>query len=205
MRVRAAERSDVEVLSRLLTQLYALELPGLLRGTPEARAEFVRRLVLGGPLDGRFVLVRDDEVVATGGISTLDSARSTASLRALLALPALMGAGDAVKSLAGVLRGLLIAPGPPGRDEAQIHSVVVDDRMRGHGAGAQIMNHLERTAAASGKRRVTLQVIASNAGARAFYRRLGYTDDGPTHGPLRSTIGFPSVLMHKDLVTGSAP
>ena len=71
--------------------------------------------------------------------------------------------------------------------------------MRGHGCGAQSLEHRGREAVAAGKRRAVLQVIASNTGARAFYRALGYTDDGPTHGRLRSVLAFPSVLMHKDV------
>ncbi|MEV0719413.1 GNAT family N-acetyltransferase [Asanoa sp. NPDC050611] len=198
-RVRSAARSDIPVLSRLLTQLYAFELPGLLRGDPAAQAEFVRRLVLWGPLDGRFVLVRGDEVVATGAVATIDAPRPPTASGALLSLPSLMGAANAVKSLVGVARGLLIVASPPAADEAQIHSVVVDDRARGQGAGAEMMAHLEHTATAAGKRRAVLQVVSSNAGARAFYANLGYTEGGPTHGRLRSAVGFRSVLMHKDL------
>jgi ribosomal protein S18 acetylase RimI-like enzyme len=94
---------------------------------------------------------------------------------------------------------VLTIAAPPAADEAQIHSVVVDDQVRGHGAGSRIMQHLEREAAAAGKRRIVLQVVASNAGARAFYHALGYEETGPAHGRLRSAVAFPSVLMHKNI------
>jgi ribosomal protein S18 acetylase RimI-like enzyme len=71
--------------------------------------------------------------------------------------------------------------------------------VRGEGVGSRIVQHLEREAAASGKRRVVLQVVASNPEARAFYRALGYEDAGPANGRLRSAVAFPSVLMHKDI------
>ena len=116
-----------------------------------------------------------------------------------------MAPRDAVKSFAGVLRGLLTVAAPPAADQAQIHSVVVDDRVRGQGAGLRIMRHLEREAAALGKRRVVLQVVASNTGARAFYRALGYTEGGPGHGRLRNAVAFPSVLMHKDIASDLEP
>jgi ribosomal protein S18 acetylase RimI-like enzyme len=202
LRVRPAASSDVDALSRLLVQLYAFELPGMLRGDAAAQTEIARRLITATPLGGRSVVVRDGEVVATGSLATRDEPRPSTPPGALLALPSVMGARDALKSFVGVLRGVLTIAAPPAADEAQIHSVVVDDRVRGHGAGSRIMQHLEREAAASGKRRIVLQVVASNVGARAFYRALGYEETGPAHGRLRNAVAFPSVLMHKDIEPG---
>jgi ribosomal protein S18 acetylase RimI-like enzyme len=189
------------VLSRLLVQLYAFELPGMLRGDVAGQTEIARRLITATPLGGRWV-VRDGAVVATGSLATRDEPRPSTPPGALLALPSVMGARDALKSFVGVLRGMLTIAAPPAADEAQIHSVVVDDRARGEGAGSRIMQHLEREAAASGKRRAILQVVASNAGARAFYRALGYEDAGPAHGRLRNAVAFPSVLMYKNIERG---
>jgi ribosomal protein S18 acetylase RimI-like enzyme len=199
LRVRPASGSDIDALSRLLVQLYAFELPGMLRGDAAAQIEIARRLITATPLRGRSVVVRDGAVAATGSLATRDEPRPSTPPGALLALPSVMGARDAFKSVVGVLRGVLTIAAPPAADEAQIHSVVVDDQMRGHGAGTRIMRHLEREAAAAGKRRIVLQVVASNAGARAFYLALGYEETGPAHGRLRSTVAFPSVLMHKDI------
>jgi ribosomal protein S18 acetylase RimI-like enzyme len=197
--VRPASSSDIDALSRLLVQLYAFELPGMLRGDAAAQTEIARRLITATPLGGRSVVVRDGAVVATGSLATRDAPRPSTPPGALLALPSVMGKRDALKSFIGVLRGVLTIAAPPAADEAQIHSVVVDDQARGRGAGSRIMQHLEQEAAAAGKRRVVLQVVASNAGARAFYRALGYEEDGAAHGRLRSAIAFPSVLMHKEI------
>jgi ribosomal protein S18 acetylase RimI-like enzyme len=199
LRVRPASSSDVDALSRLLVQLYAFELPGMLRGDSAAQTEIARRLITATPLGGRSVVVRDGAVVATGSLATRDEPRPSTPPGALLALPSVMGTRDALKSFIGVIRGVLTIAAPPAADEAQIHSVVVDDQARGRGAGSRIMQHLEREAAASGKRRVVLQVVASNTGARAFYRALGYEEAGPAHGRLRSAVAFPSVLMHKNI------
>jgi ribosomal protein S18 acetylase RimI-like enzyme len=202
LRVRQAASSDIDALSRLLVQLYAFELPGMLRGDAAAQTEIARRLITATPLRGRSVVVRDGAVVATGSFATRDAPRPSTPPGALLALPSVMGARDALKSFVGVLRGMLTIAAPPAADEAQIHSVVVDDRARGQGAGSRIMQYLEREAAASGKRRIVLQVVASNAGARAFYRALGYEERGPAHGHIRNAIAFPSVLMYKDIQPG---
>ncbi|OLT21698.1 hypothetical protein BJF78_34130 [Pseudonocardia sp. CNS-139] len=197
--VRPAGAGDVGVLGRLIAQLYDFELPGMLRGEVAARVEAGRRLVAATPLGGRFVVVRDGVVVATGSLATRDAPRPSTPPSALLALPSVMGARDAALSLVGVLRGILTIAAPPAADEAQLHSVVVDDRVRGQGAGLRIVRHLEGLAAAAGKRRTVLQVVASNTGARAFYRALGYEETGPAHGRLRNTVAFPSVLMSRPL------
>jgi ribosomal protein S18 acetylase RimI-like enzyme len=117
----------------------------------------------------------------------------------LLAFPSIMGVRDALRSYAGVLRGLLTVTAPPAADDGQIHSVVVDADARGEGAGTVLMEHLENQAALSGKDRATLQVLTSNSTARAFYRARGYAEVGPAHGRLRTALAFPSMLMHKDI------
>jgi ribosomal-protein-alanine N-acetyltransferase len=54
--------------------------------------------------------------------------------------------------------------------------LAVDARHRRRGIGAALVAWLERTAIAAGVGAVYLEARKSNAAARAFYHRLGYTE-----------------------------
>jgi ribosomal-protein-alanine N-acetyltransferase len=110
-----------------------------------------------------------------------------------------MGPVDDLRTILGAARGVLTIADPPEHDEGQIHSVVVDETYRGEGLGGVILRHLEEDAITLGKRRAVLQVIASNAGARGFYRSAGYSEAELRRGWLRDRLAYPSVLMRKEL------
>jgi ribosomal protein S18 acetylase RimI-like enzyme len=185
--LRWATTGDIGALSRLLVQLYAHELPGMLRGEVEAQVELARRLLQSAPLGRRYVLERAGEVVGMGCLATHDQPRPETPARVLLQ----------------AARGLLTIADPPERDEGQIHSVVVDERCRGEGLGGVILRHLEEDAIGLGKRRAVLQVITSNVGARAFYRSAGYSEAELRRGLPRDRLAYPSVLMRKQLATAA--
>jgi ribosomal protein S18 acetylase RimI-like enzyme len=199
VRLRSAAPRDIDVLSRLLVQLYKHELPGMLRGALATQVELARRLLSAAPLGRRYVLERDGAVVGMGSLATRDEPRPETPARVLLQAPRVMGAANGAWTILGAARGLLTAAGRPGPDEGQIHSVVVDEAYRGEGLGAAILRHLEEDALGLGKRRAALQVISSNTTARAFYRAAGYAENGHPHGRLRNRLAYPSVLMGKDL------
>jgi ribosomal protein S18 acetylase RimI-like enzyme len=112
-----------------------------------------------------------------------------------------MGTVNGVWTIVGAARGLLTIADPPEHDEGQIHSVVVDNTCRGEGLGGVMLRHLENDAVGLGKRRAVLQVIASNVGARAFYRSAGYSEAELRRGLPRDRLAYPSVLMRKELAT----
>ena len=197
--LRAATSGDVGALSWLLVQLYAHELPGMLRGRVEAQVELASRLLQSAPLGRRVVLERAGAVVGMGSLATRDEPRPETPARVLLQAPLVMGPRNGVWSLLGAARGLLTIAGPPQHDEGQIHSVVVDERCRGQGLGGVILSYLEQGAIGLGKHRAVLQVITSNVGARAFYRAAGYTEAELRRGPARDRLAYPSVLMHREL------
>jgi ribosomal protein S18 acetylase RimI-like enzyme len=201
--VREATSGDICALSRLLVQLYAHELPGMLRGKAEAQVEFARRLLLSAPLGRRYVLERAGEVVGMGCLATRDEPRPEVPARVLLRAPVVMGAGNGIWSMLGAARGLLTIADPPERDAGQIHSVVVDERCRGEGLGGVILRHLEQDAIGLGKRRGVVQVITSNVGARAFYRSAGYSEAELRRGLPRDRLAYPSMLMRKELATAA--
>jgi [ribosomal protein S18]-alanine N-acetyltransferase len=59
-------------------------------------------------------------------------------------------------------------------DEIHINNVAMRPRFRGHGIGTGLMRHVLAEATRLGARRATLEVRASNEGARRLYERLGF-------------------------------
>jgi ribosomal protein S18 acetylase RimI-like enzyme len=199
--LREATTADIGALSRLLVQLYAHELPGMLRGRVEAQVELARRLLDSAPLGRRYVLERTGELVGMGSIATHDEPRPEIPPLVLLQAPLVMGPRNGIWTILGAARGVLTIADPPEHDEGQIHSVVVDEKYRGEGLGGVILRHLEEDAIGLGKRRAVLQVITSNVGARAFYRSVGYSETELRRGSPRDRLAYPSVLMRKELAT----
>lgn len=198
-RLREATSGDIGALSGLLVQLYAHELPGMLRGDLEGQVELAGRLLRAAPMGRRYVLERAGEVVGMGSLATHDEPRPEIAARVLLQAAVVMGPLNGVWSILGAARGLLTIADPPQPDAGQIHSVVVDHTHRGEGLGGVILRHLEQDAIALGKSRAVLQVITSNVAARAFYRSAGYTETELRHGSARDRLAYPSMLMRKQL------
>lgn len=59
-------------------------------------------------------------------------------------------------------------------DEIHINNVAIRPPYRGQGVGTSLMHHVLAEARRLGARRATLEVRASNAGARRLYERLGF-------------------------------
>jgi ribosomal-protein-alanine N-acetyltransferase len=59
-------------------------------------------------------------------------------------------------------------------DEIHINNVALRPRFRGQGIGTALMRHVLVEARRLGARRATLEVRASNEGARRLYERLGF-------------------------------
>jgi ribosomal protein S18 acetylase RimI-like enzyme len=59
-----------------------------------------------------------------------------------------------------------------------LYSVGVHPDARGEGIGGALVEEAERALAALGCPKVNLQVFATNAGGRAFWRSVGYAEDG---------------------------
>lgn len=55
-----------------------------------------------------------------------------------------------------------------------IYSLAVDPAHRRQKLGTELIRHVEQALAAEGSPKVNLQVLPSNAGAIAFYEKLGY-------------------------------
>jgi [ribosomal protein S18]-alanine N-acetyltransferase len=59
-------------------------------------------------------------------------------------------------------------------DEIHINNVAMRPKFRGHGIGTALLHHVLAEARTLGARRATLEVRASNDGARRLYDRLGF-------------------------------
>lgn len=55
-----------------------------------------------------------------------------------------------------------------------VYSLAVEPDARGEGIGTALMGHLEAELQRLGCLKINLQVLASNSGVTAFYRKLGY-------------------------------
>jgi ribosomal-protein-alanine N-acetyltransferase len=59
-------------------------------------------------------------------------------------------------------------------DEIHINNIAMRPGLRGRGIGTALMHHVLAEAERLGARRATLEVRASNEGAKRLYRRLGF-------------------------------
>ena len=67
-------------------------------------------------------------------------------------------------------------------DEIHINNVAILPELRGQGLGTVLMKRVFEEAAALGAKRATLEVRASNDGARRLYERLGFYVAGTRRG-----------------------
>lgn len=172
----------------------------MLRGSTTGQTGLARRLLQSTPMSRRYVLEHDGEVVGMGALATLEHPRPDVPPSVLLGAPATLGPVNGLRSILGALRGVATIIDPPGPDEAQIHSLVVDDAHRGKGFGGLLLRHLEDDALTLGKHLVVLQVVRSNTTARGFYGSAGYSVTDLTRGRLRDRVAYPSVIMRRRLV-----
>lgn len=86
------------------------------------------------------------------------------------------------ESAAGAMLGDIIGLRRKGSGAMRIYSLVVAPDARGSGLGQQLVKALEALALREACDRVTLEVRADNAAARALYARLGYREIKPLPG-----------------------
>ncbi len=82
-------------------------------------------------------------------------------------------------------------------DDAHLLLLAVQPLYRRRGVGGTLVGWLEQAALVAGIGQVILEARAGNAGARAFYRRLGYTEVQQLPGYYRGREA--SIRLAKDL------
>lgn len=206
--LRPATADDLPTIARLLTQLYAAELPGALTGSPAGQArvlEFTLSTNNQRGLHRRYVASDAvGQVVATAamevpGETPYDRAPDGTIGMALKE----MGYGPTLRLLLVVARSMIATYQRTLPDAVFLHSVVVDEGQRGQGVGRQLMNALEAQALAEGYRSSLLQVLAANQPARRLYTQLGYQPiwQSPAWSRL---LALPSYVLQKQLSNPSA-
>lgn len=200
--VRLAHFADIEALAMLQVQLYHAEAPGALHGPLDRQYALLRYVLEGDPrgLRRRYVWPDAHDVpIATASIQLpsdlIVSFTPPGTIRRAFML---LGVADTLRLIGTLLRVSLAANGPSNRRAAYIHSVVVDERMRGQGIGRALMLAMEDEARAHGMDTVQLRVVIGNHSARYLYQQLGYKVVGRTPRWFdRAT--FPTELMEKRL------
>lgn len=90
-----------------------------------------------------------------------------------------------------------------GEHEIYIDGIAVCPEKRGQGIGSRLLHLLQEEAAEQGMERLSLEVISSNAGAKALYHRLGFVEvKTESFWPLNVLVKFPfhsTTLMTKEI------
>ena len=82
-------------------------------------------------------------------------------------------------------------------DEIHINNVALRPSCRGLGLGTALMHHVLAEGRRLGARRATLEVRASNAGARRLYERLGFAVAGTRRHYYSSPVEDALILWHE--------
>ena len=82
-------------------------------------------------------------------------------------------------------------------DEIHINNVALRPACRGGGLGTALMRHVLAEGRRLGARRATLEVRASNAGARRLYERLGFGVAGTRRNYYSSPVEDALILWHE--------
>lgn len=82
-------------------------------------------------------------------------------------------------------------------DEIHINNVALRPSCRGLGLGTALMRHVLAEGRRLGARRATLEVRASNAGARRLYERLGFAVAGTRRRYYSSPVEDALILWHE--------
>jgi ribosomal-protein-alanine N-acetyltransferase len=88
-------------------------------------------------------------------------------------------------------------------DEIHINNVAIRPRYRGRGIGTALMQRVFEEAGRLGARRATLEVRASNTGARRLYERLGFRVTATRRNYYSSPVEDALILWRDD--SASAP
>ena len=88
-------------------------------------------------------------------------------------------------------------------DEIHINNVAMRPRFRGQGIGTALLHHVLDEATRLGARRATLEVRASNEGARRLYQRLGFYVAGTRRNYYSNPVEDALILWRDEVVTSS--
>jgi ribosomal-protein-alanine N-acetyltransferase len=90
-------------------------------------------------------------------------------------------------------------------DEIHINNVAMRPRFRGRGIGTALLHHVLDEATRLGARRATLEVRASNEGARRLYQRLGFYVAGTRRNYYSNPVEDALILWRDEVASSSGP
>ena len=88
-------------------------------------------------------------------------------------------------------------------DEIHINNVAMRPRFRGQGIGTALLHYVLAEATRLGARRATLEVRASNEGARRLYQRLGFYVAGTRRNYYSSPVEDALILWRDEVAPSS--
>ena len=89
-------------------------------------------------------------------------------------------------------------------DEVHINNVAMRPQFRQQGIGTALLQHVLAEARTLGARRATLEVRASNDGARRLYERLGFYVAGTRRNYYSNPVEDALILWKEDEASGGA-
>ena len=89
-------------------------------------------------------------------------------------------------------------------DEIHINNLAMRPRFRGFGFGTALLHHILAEARVLGARRATLEVRASNEGARRLYERLGFYVAGTRRNYYSNPVED-ALILWRDEVASPVP
>lgn len=204
--IRPSRGEDIPAVADLLLQLYHAEIPGALRGPMEGQRTLMRHILGRGraALFRQYVAVdRQGAVLATASLRLgYDRVLGDLPERTLSIMFREIGLFNGLRLFGLLLRRSLTPDLPLAAQSAFLHSVVVDQRMRGQGLGTWLIQSIEQIAFHDGARTMQLRVVVGNHDAKRLYQHLGYRVIGRTP-PVLGWITIPTELMHKTLVSST--
>lgn len=198
--LRPSRADDIPAVADLLLQLYHAELPGALRGPISGQHTLMQHILQRG----RAALFRQYVAIDQGGAILATASLRLGRDRVAGDVPAgtfgiafrELGTSNAIRLFGLLLRRSLTPDSPLGPHGAFLHSVVVNEQLRGQGLGAWLVQQAEQIAAHDGARSIQLRVVVGNGSAKRLYNRLGYRVVGRTP-PALDWAAIPTELMHK--------
>ncbi|MEW9571959.1 GNAT family N-acetyltransferase [Rhodanobacter sp. Si-c] len=151
----------------------------LRRAFVDGNGEFGWRNHVVGELDGVVVAAGAGYGGETSLAFTLSVARQILAHYGLRHAPGVIARGRRVER---------VIP-PPARGMHYLAHLGVSPALRGQGIGLALINELIRCGLQLGRRRMVLDVAASNPRAQALYERLGFAVTGERHSALANAQG----------------
>lgn len=81
-------------------------------------------------------------------------------------------------------------------DEAEVLNLAVNSKQRRQGIGSRLLEVMIEACKAAGVKKIFLEVRESNGGARKFYSRMGFKEDGRRRQYYRQPVDDALVLVH---------